>query len=155
MEGAEMGKAADVLRAELAAASAQDVKALEAFWSADCQKWVPGAYLQGADQVVAWDHALWEAFPDFQVIPTRTIEEGSAVGFHGRVTGTHQGTLRTPNGDISPTGRRVDFTIGGDCEIQGSQVVSMRLHFDRLEILEQLGVAPVPEPGARSQRWHV
>ena len=130
-----MGKAADVLRAELAAASAQDVKALEAFWSADCQKWVPGAYLQGADQVVAWDQALWEAFPDFQVIPTRTIEEGSAVGFHGRVTGTHQGTLRTPNGDIPATGRRVDFTIGGDCEIQDRQIVSMRLHFDRLEIL--------------------
>jgi predicted ester cyclase len=115
MEGAEMGKAADVLRAELAAASAQDVK---------------------------------EAFPDFQVIPTRTIEEGSAVGFHGRVTGTHQGTLRTPNGDIPATGRRVDFTIGGDCDIQDRQIVSMRLHFDRLEILEQLGVAPVSAPTA-------
>jgi SnoaL-like polyketide cyclase len=89
-----------------------------------------------------------EAFPDFQVIPTRTIEEGSAVGFHGRVTGTHQGTLRTPNGDIPATGRRVDFTIGGDCDIQDRQIVSMRLHFDRLEILEQLGVAPVSAPTA-------
>jgi hypothetical protein len=42
----------------------------------------------------------------------------------------------------------VDFTIGGDCEIQDRQIVSMRLHFDRLEILEQLGVAPVSAPTA-------
>lgn len=33
-----------------------------ASWSPDCQKWVPGAYLQGAEQVGAWDRALWEAF---------------------------------------------------------------------------------------------
>lgn len=141
-----MGQAADVLRRELAAASAQDVEELRASWSADCQKWVPGAYLQGAEQTVAWTQALWEAFPDFQVVPTQIIEQGSAAGFHARVTGTHQGTLRTPTGDIPPTGRRVDLTISGVCEVQGDQVVSMRMHFDRLEILEQLGAAPAPAP---------
>jgi predicted ester cyclase len=148
MGGVEMGKAADVLRRELAAASAQDVQALTASWTPDCKKWVPGAYLQGVDQVVAWDQALWEAFPDFQVIPAQIVEDGSALGFHGRVTGTHQGTLRTPGGDIPATGRRLDFTVGGVCEIEGDQVASMHMHFDRLEILEQLGVAPAPAPAA-------
>jgi len=42
----------------------------------------------------------------------------------------------------------VDFTIGEDCDIHDRQIVSMRLHFDRLEILEQLGVAPVSAPTA-------
>lgn len=141
-----MGEAADVLRRELAAASAQDVEELRASWSPDCEKEVPGAHLRGADQVVAWDRALWEAFPDFQVTPTLIVEEGSALGFHGRVTGTHRGTLRTPTRDIPPTDRPVAFTIGGVCEVQGSVIVSMRLHFDRLGLLEQLGVALTPAP---------
>jgi predicted ester cyclase len=141
-----MGYAADALRRELAAASAQDAEELLACWSRDCVKEVPGAQLRGAEQVLAWDKALWEAFPDFHVVPTRIVEEGPWVGFHGRVTGTHEGVLRTPGGDIPPTGRQVDVTIGGDCEVQAGQIVSMRLHFDRLELLEQLGVAPAAMP---------
>ena len=141
-----MGEAADVLRRELAAASARDVEGLMASWSSECEKEVPGAHLRGAEQVVAWDRVLWEAFPDFEVTASRIVEEGSAVGFHGRVTGTHHGTFRTPSGAIRPTGRRLDVTIGGDCEVRAGQIVSMRMHFDRLEILEQLGVAAVPAP---------
>jgi predicted ester cyclase len=141
-----MGQAAEVLRGELAAASAQDVEGLRASWNPNCQKWVPGAYLQGADQVLAWDQALWEAFPDFQVVPTQIVEEGSTLGFHARVTGTHQGTLRTPTGDIPPTGRRLEVTLSGVCEVHGDQIISMHMNFDRLEILEQLGVAAAPAP---------
>jgi hypothetical protein len=40
----------------------------------------------------------------------------------------------------------VDITIGGDCEVQAGQIVYMRLYFDRLELLEQLGVAPAAMP---------
>ncbi|MCA1607263.1 MAG: ester cyclase, partial [Acidobacteria bacterium] len=62
----------------------------------------------------------------------------------GRATGTHRGTLRTPTGDIPPTDRYVDIMWADDYEVRGDVIVSTRLHFDRLELLEQLGVTPAP-----------
>src|SRR3712207_7630730 len=51
----------------------------------------------------------WEAFPDFQLIATRVVEEGSTVIMHFRAEGTHQKTFHTPGGDIPPTSRRVNL----------------------------------------------
>ena len=137
-----MGESAEVMRRDIAAFNAQDAKEIMAVCSPECEKEFPGARLRGADQILAWRSALWEAFPDVQLTITRVVEEGSAVAIQGRATGTHRGTLRTPTGDIPPTDRRVDIVWADDYEIRGGVIVSTRLHFDRLEMLEQLGVAP-------------
>jgi steroid delta-isomerase-like uncharacterized protein len=139
----EMGEAAEVIRRDIAAFNDRDVRTIMALHSADCEKAVPGAHLRGSDQVVAWRSALWEAFPDVQLEVTRVVEEGSAVAIQGVSRATHRGTLRSPSGDIPPTGRSVEVTWSDDYEVQGGRIVSTRLHFDQLAILEQLGVTPV------------
>jgi predicted ester cyclase len=139
-----MGDKAEVVCQELAAFNARDWRQISGTFSADCLKEVPGAHLRGGDQVAAWCSALWEAFPDIRVTIAATVEAESIVTIEGRVAGTHQGTLRTTNGDLPPTGRRADLPFSEHAEVQGGMIVSARLYFDRLELLEQLGLAPAP-----------
>lgn len=141
-----MAEAADVMRRKFAALTAQDAKEFMTLLSPEVEREVPGALLRGRDQVAAFVSALWEAFPDLHVTVGSVVEEGGVVAIRGRITWTHRGTLRTPSGDIPPTGRRMDLTFSDDCEVQEGVIVSAHLHFDRLTLLEQLGVAPAPAP---------
>ena len=139
-----MAQAADVIRRKIAAFNGSDATKIREVLSPDCVTEIPGAHLRGVDQVLAWWSGLCDAFPDIHLTVTRLIEQGSAVSIQGRTTATHLGTLRTPTGDVPPTGRRVELTFSEDYEVQRGVVVSARLHFDRLELLEQLGITPVP-----------
>jgi len=141
-----MGEATDVMRKKIAAMNAHDMDKLSSYFSPDTVKEVPGALLRGRDQWAAYFSALIEAFPDIEVTVTSVVEEGSVVAIQGRSRGTHLGTLRTPSGDIPPTGHHVDLAISDDYHIEGGLIVSGHLHFDRLALLEQLGVVPAPVP---------
>jgi predicted ester cyclase len=96
--------------------------------------------------VIGFCSVFWEAFPDIELTITRVVEEGTSVAIQGRAQGTHKGTLHTPGGDIPPTDRPVNLTFSQDFEVQGDVIVAVRHHFDRLELLEQLGVMPAPAP---------
>ena len=137
-----MGQAGELMRRDIAAFNERDVAEMMALHSADCEKLVPGARLRGSDQVVSWRSALWEAFPDIRLEVIRTVEEGSAVAIQGMAWGTHTGTLRSSSGDIPPTGRSAECSWSDYYEVQEGRIVSTRLHFDQLAILEQLGVTP-------------
>jgi predicted ester cyclase len=104
----------------------------------------PVGLLKGPDQAIAFFTALWEAFPDIKMTITRIVADNSAVSVQARAEGTHQGAFHTPGGDIPPTGRRVDFPFSEHYEVTRNLIVSAQLIFDRLEFLEQLGVAPSP-----------
>jgi hypothetical protein len=139
-----MGEAAEVMRRELRAVNERDSKTITSSFSPECIKLVPGARLQGGDQVAAWCAALIEAFPDFKIAVTQVVEQGTTATVNGTVTGTHLGTLRTPGGDIPPTGRYAELTFSDTAEVRGGTMVSAQLYFDRLELLEQLGIVPAP-----------
>lgn len=141
-----MGQAANVVQGKLMAFNAQDAKQVRALLAPDVEWAIPGGLLRGSDQAIAYFSAFWEAFPDLELTATRVVEEGSAVVTQARAEGTHQGTFRTPGGDIPPTGRRVSLMYSEHFEVEGGVVVSASLHLDRLELLEQLGVVPAPAP---------
>jgi predicted ester cyclase len=141
-----MGEAAEVMRRKIAALNAHDAKETLAVFSPNSFKEFPGASLRGPDQVVAYFSIFWEAFPDVDFDVTDVVEEGSVVAIRGRSSSPHLGTLRTPGGDIPPTGRRIDLSISDLYEVAGGVMVASCLHFDRLELLEQIAVAPAPTP---------
>jgi ketosteroid isomerase-like protein len=141
-----MGQAADLMHRKIAAFSAQDAKEFQAFLSPDIEWAIPGGLLRGPDQVAAFNSAFWEAFPDVKLTATYVVEEGSTVITEARAEGTHQGTFHTPGGDIPPTGKHVSLPYSESYEVEGGLIVSARTIFDRLELLEQLGVAPAPAP---------
>lgn len=139
-----MGQAADAMHRKIAAFNAQDETRIRALLSPDVEWAIPGGLLRGPDEVGAFHAVLWEAFPDIELTVTRIVEDGSTVVMQGAVHGTHRGTFHTPGGDIPPTGQHVDLPYSEHYEVEAGLIVSARLIFDRLELLEQLGVAPAP-----------
>jgi steroid delta-isomerase-like uncharacterized protein len=86
------------------------------------------------------------AFPDAQVkvhnvhfIDDIAVEEGT-------FRGTHNGVLHTPTGDIPPTGRAVSVDYVNVLRFRDGEHVSFSLMFDRLLMLEQLGIIHAPAP---------
>ena len=71
---------------------------------------------------------------------------GDIVVEEGTFTGTHHGTLHTPAGDIAATGRRAAVDYIHVLRYRDDKHVSFKLVFDRLQMLEQLGLVPAPAP---------
>jgi predicted ester cyclase len=115
-------------------------------WIADIEWEAPGAQLRGREQALGFIGAFWEAFPDARIHVVRLIGEGSLLAGEGRFTGTHDGTMRTPEGEIPPTGRQVEFRWMSMYEVRGDEVAAEHLYFDQAELMAQLGVAPATAP---------
>jgi predicted ester cyclase len=131
------------IECHLAAFNAKDADAEP--YSANAEVIAPGARLRGREQVLDWFGVYWEAFPDAHNEIDRSIESGPVTAAEGRLTGTHTGTLRTPQGDVPPTGRSVEVPWMAMYEVAGEELVSEHLYFDPNEFLSQLGlVAEAP-----------
>lgn len=141
-----MGQAADVVRSKLVAFNEQDAGKVRELCDSDVEWAAPGALCRGFDEVIGLFSAFWEAFPDLKLSITRLVEDGSTVITDARAEGTHQGTLRSPGGDIPATGKRVNLPYLERFEVERGLIVSGKLIFDRVEMLEQLGVMPAPAP---------
>jgi ketosteroid isomerase-like protein len=71
---------------------------------------------------------------------------GDVAVEEGTFSGTHDGVLQTPTGDVPPTGRPVRVGYIQVLRFRDGKHASFNLMFDRLLMLEQLGLVPPPEP---------
>jgi ketosteroid isomerase-like protein len=62
----------------------------------------------------------------------------------GKFAGTHNGVLHSPAGDVPPTGRAVSLDYIHVLRFRDGKHISFNLMFDRLLMLEQLGLVPSP-----------
>ena len=106
----------------------------------------PGMRLQGKPAFLDFYGGWLQAFPDAHVevhdvhfIDDFAVEEGT-------FSGTHDGVLHTPSGDVPATGRRVSVPYVHLLRYRDGLHVSFDLVFDRLEMLEQLGLVPAAAP---------
>jgi predicted ester cyclase len=101
----------------------------------------PGAKLQGRAQIRQFTEGFQRAFPDVSHRIDRVLAAGNTIVFEGTFSGTHNGVLRTPGGEVPPTGRRVEAR---ECQIvtldEDGLAVSFSTYFDRFEMMEQLGL---------------
>ncbi len=144
MEDAKREDAKRAADEHIAAFNAHDTSALTANEAPDIEFEAPGVKLHGREQVAQFFATYWRAFPDAQVTLRSRVIDGSTVVSENVLAGTHTGPLRTPNGDIPPTGRRVESHGIAVQRIQAGLVASEHLYFDQLEMLAQLGVLPEP-----------
>lgn len=82
-----------------------------------------------------------DAFPDLTIKVTNQVATERSVVSELTARGTHLGTLRTPAGDIPPTGRTVDFTVCEVWDVRDGKLTSLRNYQDAASILRQLGIA--------------
>lgn len=129
-----------VIERHLAAWNAHDGDADP--WSADAELVTPDGRARGREQILDWLQGYWDAFPDARNEIVRSIGSGAHVAAEGTMTGTHTGTLATADGDVPPTGRRVEIRWMAMYETAGDEIVSEHSYFDQMQFLTQLGLAP-------------
>ena len=83
------------------------------------------------------------AVPDRGSSDVVLFAEGEYVVEEARYTGTQTGTWRNPAGvEIPATGRTLDFPFVGVFRVEDGKISSIRLYYDQLEVLTQLGLMP-------------
>jgi predicted ester cyclase len=113
--------------------------------SPDIEFVIPGGItLRGRDQVREYMKLFWNAFPDIKVVATYQVIAADTVVTESTYSGTHTGTLRTPSGDLAPTGKRVQGRQVAVQRVKVGQVWSEHLYFDQMELLTALGLVPNP-----------
>jgi steroid delta-isomerase-like uncharacterized protein len=127
--------------------NAHDLDGFEAVLADDVVFRAPGGMSgQGKAACVAFFGSWFGAFPDAHVqVHALHLSDDVAVE-EGTFTGTHDGVLPSPAGDIPPTGRPVSVEYIQVLRFRDGRHVSFNLMFDRLLMLEQLGLLLASPP---------
>jgi hypothetical protein len=99
---------------------------------------------EGKAACVAFFGSWFAAFPDARVDVHALHVAGNVAVEEGTFTGTHDGVLQSPSGDVPPTGHPVRIDYLQVLRFRDGKHISFSLMFDRLQLLEQLGVVPAP-----------
>ena len=147
-----MAGAQDVTDRGMAAWRARDVEAFADCYDDSATIQAPGgAELHGREGARQFMNMWMEAVPDNEITIEHEWVAGSTIVQEGIFSGTHTGTLHTPDGQSIPaTGRTLRAPYCDVFEVDGDHVSGERLYFDQVELLVQLGLMPAPEAAAAS-----
>ena len=127
--------------------NAHDIDGFTSVLADDVTYRAPGGISGQGKTACAQFFAGWfGAFPDAHVEVHALHIAGDVAVEEGTFTGTHHGVLRSPAGDIPPTGRPVAVDYVHVLHYRDGKHVSFNLSYDRLQMIEQLGVIPAPAP---------
>ena len=129
--------------------NAHDIDGFTSVLADDVTYRAPGGIAGQGKTACAQFFAGWfSAFPDAHVEVHALHIAGDVAVEEGTFTGTHHGVLRSPAGDIPPTGRPVAVDYVHVLHYRDGKHVSFNLSYDRLQMIEQLGVIPAPAPAS-------
>ena len=93
---------------------------------------------RGAHQIATFVAEVRTAFPDFKLQLKEGVADRDHIAFHWTVSGTQKGEFQ----GVPASGKRIEFSGMTLDRLRDGKVVSEHVYFDRLAMLEQLGVAP-------------
>lgn len=133
----------------LKAFNAHDLEAVARDAAPDIVATAPGGVkLTGPQVVKEYNQTFITAFPDARIDAKKIIVQGRTVVVEGVFSGTNNGTLKTPMGDIPATGRKVSGEFIQIFEIDRGLVKRNHLMYDQVDLMTQLGMAPTTQPAA-------
>jgi predicted ester cyclase len=125
--------------------NAHDIDGFTGVLADDVAYQAPGGISGQGKTACAQFFAGWfGAFPDAHVEVHAIHISGDAATEEGTFTGTHDGILYGPAGNIPPTGRQVTVDYIQVLRFRDGKHISFNLMYDRLLMLEQLGLLPAP-----------
>jgi len=101
----------------------------------------PDGEMKGPESVTQAVTMYRTAFPDIRVKVEDFIAEGDKVVARYTITGTHQGDLM----GIAPTGKPIMMSGISIHRIADGKIVEEWDIYDRMGMMQQLGVIPMPE----------
>ena len=91
------------------------------------------------------DAEAWaRAFPDGEIQAVNIVAQGDYVIVECVGRGTHNGTLKSPAGDIPATGRRVELPFVDCHRLRNGKITESRIYFDTGSMMAQLGLSAGP-----------
>jgi predicted ester cyclase len=116
-------------------------RALSDHVTPDVEFVMPGVpTLRGVEQIRPLWAAYREAFPDFRHETVHAVERDGTYAAETRFAGTHRGMLRTPMGEVGPTGKRVEWQSADIVRFRGDRIAVWHVYHDTLPFLSQLGL---------------
>ncbi len=123
-----------------------DWDAYEELFTSDAALEAPGGVTAvGPAGMRTFDQVFKTAASDFTVTTLSQVAAGAFVMSENVAEGTQTGALVSPSGVFPATGRRFGGKYVGVFELRDGRIAAQRIYYDRLALVEQLGM---PEPGA-------
>jgi ketosteroid isomerase-like protein len=140
-----MMDAKQVLKLAVDAWNRHDVEGFVALASPDVQIVASGGVdLRGLEGMRQY-YWLWRtACPDNALTYHNIVGDGDRAMGEATFTGTHDGPLHHPAGNVPATGRRLNGDFVAAYRTAGGKVTSLRVYLDTLELMTQLGLVAEP-----------
>ena len=123
--------------------NAHDEAAIRALTGDTCVFEGPGGVrLEGAQAVTAYAMNWLNGFPDAKLEAHTVVVDGDWVAMTGTFTGTHEGTLSSPAGDVPATGRSLEGRCSQIVRFADGKTVEEHLYYDQMDVITQLGLMP-------------
>lgn len=134
----------DIATRWMMAFNAHDEASMDALTAEDARLIVPPEEtIEGREAVTAYAMTWLNAFPDSSATVHHETATGPTVVQEFTFEGTHRSPLHGPQGDIPPTGRQVKGRGIQVVEVHDDLIHEIRLYFDQVQLMTQLGVMPV------------
>jgi ketosteroid isomerase-like protein len=101
-----------------------------------------GETVHGREQWRAYCGRFVKAFPDLTQEVTNLVGVGKSAFAEAIAHGTHTGPLETPDGQVPPTGRRIEVRFCVVARALDGLLVDGREYYDSMTLLTQLGLVP-------------
>jgi steroid delta-isomerase-like uncharacterized protein len=140
-----MGSLREIFERGNRAFNEHDIDGLMELYAADATFRGPGGMeVTGGDGIRQFTSGWFQGFPDCRIRTTRVLETEDSIIQEGVFIGTQTGTFPTPMGDIPPTNKPVEGRFIDVYVIRNGKIVEDNLYFDRMDLMEQLGLMPTP-----------
>lgn len=123
--------------------NAGDVEAVAVIYAEDAVLHDPQVPepIQGQEAIGDSYEQMLRTFPDAQVTMLNVHAEGDLIMYEFRFTGTNDGPIATPEGDIPATGQRVEMPMAVFSYVdEDGRFVDTRRYYDTAEMMRQLGL---------------
>ena len=88
-------------------------------------------------------YSVWHTASSDNVITVASVVgEGDRVMGEAIFTGTHDGVLRTFDGEVPPSGKSLRLRYVVSLQVAAGKIISHTLYYDRAGLMEQLGLLP-------------
>src|SRR3954471_14218755 len=84
----------------------------------------PGVELRGKAQLMPYLQVFKEAFPDLRAEVLASVEQNGHAFIELRIEATHTGPMKTPDGTIPPTGKRVVWHATDEVRISNGKITT-------------------------------
>jgi steroid delta-isomerase-like uncharacterized protein len=140
-----MGEARRVADEFVEAFNAHDEARMHALDRDDVVFEAPGdVKLVGADATTEYAMSWLRAFPDARITVNNSIATADWAVQEFTFEGTHEDALVGPSGEIPATHRRLSGRGVQIIRAEEGKIADVRLYFDQVQVLTQLGVVPAP-----------